>query len=495
MIKLTIAEVANVIGVQLPDTISQNPLPPFAFPSISIDSRTLSRGECFIAIQGDQLDGHNFIEAALQKGASVVIHSMSLSSCLHASQWREVTQPALVNNLSNGSTRKQPLFLQVTDTTVALQTLAHYIRKKWGNRVLAISGSVGKTTVREFTFTLLSQKFDVFQSFGNFNNEIGLPLSLLGLKEHNKIAVLELGMNHAGEIRTLGRLCAPDAALITNVAPVHLKFFSNLDEISAAKGEILECLPTAGLLFFNADDPRVCELAMRHPGKKISFGLENKANVRILNFEIQTLHNMEFEIAAWGKRFAASVPFAGQHFLYNLAAAVAVAFSFGLSQQQILEGISHLEPPLMRGRTFEVAKSATTPITIWDDSYNSNPNALRAVLDTIKRLKGFHHKILALGEMLELGSTTPELHRQAGGEVAHSDVDLLVTVGKTGLYIQEGAQAEGFLPNKTVNCDSVEQAADFLDTRIESGDLLVVKGSRGVQMERIIQRIQEKQTI
>lgn len=495
MIKLTIAEVTNVIGAQSPDTISQEPLPLSAFPSVSIDSRTLSPGECFIAIQGDQFDGHNFIEAALHKEASVVIHSMPLSSCLHTSQGRGTAQPALANDSSNGSTRRQPLFLQVSDTTVALQTLAQYVRKKWGNRVLAITGSMGKTTVREFTFTLLSQMFDVFQSPGNFNNEIGLPLSLLDLKEHNKIAVLELGMNHAGEIRALGKICTPDTVLITNVAPVHLKFFSSVDEIGAAKGEILECLPAAGLLFFNADDPRVCELARRHPGKKISFGLEDKADVRISNFEIQTLQDMEFEVVAWGERFAASVPFAGQHFLYNLAAAVAVALSFGLSQQQVLEGISRLEPPLMRGRTLEMAKSTTPPVTIWDDSYNSNPNALKAVLDTIKRLKGFHHKILALGEMLELGSTAPELHRQAGQEVAHSGVDLLVTVGKNGLYIQEGAQAEGFLSNKTVHCESAEQAAEFLATRIESGDLLVVKGSRGVQMEKIVQRIQEKQTV
>lgn len=382
------------------------------------------------------------------------------------------------------------MFLQVEDPEVALQALARHVRKRWGKPLLAISGSTGKTTTREFIATLLSQKFKVVQSPGNLNNQIGVPLSLLQLIEEHQVALIELGMNHAGEIRALTRICNPDSALLTNVTAVHLEFFSDLDAIAAAKGEILEGLSQEGKFFFNADDSRLSRLASRFNGEKVSFGLENEAGVRVFDYRLEGLREMSFTIDAGGERFTAAVPFVGKHFLYNIVAAVAVAVDFGLTREEICEGIPKLEVPSMRGQVHEVRGEEGDPITLWDDSYNSNPQALHIVLETVGQLNGFARKILALGQMLELGSSSPELHRQAGQQVARSKADLLVTVGKDGVYIGQGAKEEGFPPQKITHFEDSREAAEFLAKELGPGEFLLVKGSRGTRMDRIVREIE-----
>ena len=325
MIELSIAEVVNALGARLTAGTASSACS--SFPSVSIDSRTVQAGECFVAVKGKRFDGHDFVEEALKKGASAVI---------------------LCRDVVDSSGWKDRFFLEVDETETALQTLGHYVRKKWGKSLLAISGSMGKTTTREFTATLLEKRFEVVQSPGNLNNEIGVPLSLLQISEKHQLALLELGMNHTGEMRALTRICAPDAALLTNVASVHSEFFADLDEIASAKGEILEGLPPKGKFFFNADDPRLCRLAFHYSGDKMSFSLDNPADVRILNHHFQNLQKMSFEIEGCGDSFSAAASFVGKHFLYDIAAAVAVAVSFGLSRDEICEGISRLKVPSMR---------------------------------------------------------------------------------------------------------------------------------------------------
>ncbi len=468
MIELSVAEVVEAIKACPKGKDPSHIRSPF--PAVSIDSRTIQAGECFIAVTGQQFNGHDFVEEALKKGASTVIFS---ENSVDFSHWRD------------------RIFLQVEDPEVALQALAHHVRKKWGKPLLAISGSIGKTTTREFIATLLSQKFKVVQSPGNLNNQIGVSLSLLQLMEEHQLALVELGMNHPGEIGALTKICNPDSALLTNVAAVHLEFFPDLDAIASAKGEILEGLSREGKFFFNADDFRLCRLASHFSGEKVSFGLENEAGVRISDCKLDGLREMSFHIDACGECFTAAVPFVGKHLLYNIAAAVAVAVSFGLTREEICQGIPRLKVPSMRGQVHQVGGDKGGPITLWDDSYNSNPQALQMVLETVGQLSGFPRKILALGQMLELGSSSPELHRQAGQQVARCKADLLVTVGEDGLYIGQGAKEKGFPPEKITHFEDSQEAAGFLVKEVGPGEFLLVKGSRGTRMDRIIREIEE----
>ena len=463
MIELSVTEVAKTLQAIITGNIETKP----TFPSVSIDSRTIAPGQCFVAIKGTRLDGHNFLEEALEKGASLIIHS---DSSVNFPMW------------------KDRIFMQVDDTTSALQVLSHYVRKKWNRSVIAITGSIGKTTTREFISSLLGQRFKICQSPSNFNNEIGVPLSLLQLNKEDDLAVLELGMNHSGEIRLLSNISSPNFVLLTNIAAVHLEFFPDLDAIATAKGEILENLTQKEPLFFNADDHRISKLASSYTGPKISFGLHKKADIRISNYQIENLEKMNFQINSDQVNIKATVPFAGEHLLYNIAAAVAVATSFNLSKNEISQGIKQLKIPSMRGQILRIGKPGNQ-LTIWDDCYNSNPESLRVILETINYLKDFQRKILALGEMLELGPTGPNFHYEVGKQIAQSSTNLLVTVGEGGLEIGRGAQEAGFPSKKSEHFKTAEQATDFLIDQIVPGDFLLVKGSRRVAMDKIVKQI------
>lgn len=469
MIDLSVAEVADVLGAKIRGDATS--LASLAFPSVSIDSRTIQEGECFVAFEGKRFNGHDFVEEALKKGASTIILS------------QDTAPPA------NWEDR---LYLKVNDTQAALQTLAHYLRQRWGKSLIAISGSVGKTTTREFAATLLKRRFRVVQSSGNLNNEVGVPLSLLRISAEHEMAILELGMSHPGEIRFLARVCAPDAAILTNVASVHAEFFADLDEIALAKGEILEGLSPDGRLFFNADDPRLCSLASGYSGEKVSFSLDNPSDVRISNCRFKNLDEMSFSIEMGAEHLSATASFVGRHFLYNIAAAVAVATGFGVSSDEIIEGISQLEVPSMRGQILRFSQGSDDPLTVWDDSYNSSPLALKMVLETVGELSGFRRKILALGEMLELGPEAPELHRLAGHWVVRCGADHLVTVGQGGNYMGQGAQEKGFPREKITHFESSQEAAEFLVGQLAPGEFLLVKGSRGIGMNRVISTLKKR---
>lgn len=466
MIELSIDEVAQALEARVTGKGKLDD----RFPSVSIDSRSIQPGQCFLAIKGPLFDGHDFSEEALRKGASILIHSRDSKKL---------------------PTYQERVFLQVKDTSTALQVLAHYVRQKWGRLVLAISGSMGKTTTRQFAACLLSQRMHVFQSPGNLNNEIGVPLSLLELTHRHELALLELGMSHSGEIRNLARICCPDFALLTNVAPVHLESFTSIEEIAEAKAEILENLPSSGTFFFNADDPRLCRIAQGFTGNKVSFGLAEGANVRISAYRFEDLDRMSFTVEAYGQRIDGTVSFLGKHLLYDLAAAVAIALRFDLTEEELSRGIAQLQPPPMRGRILSIEKTGGGSITLWDDSYNSNPEALHLVLEAFGQLTGFRRKVLALGEMLELGPGGPDFHREAGRSVAESRPDLLVTVGAEGRYISQGAQENSLAPQQIRHFESSEEAADYLERELTAGDLLLVKGSRGVNMDHIVGKIIE----
>jgi UDP-N-acetylmuramoyl-tripeptide--D-alanyl-D-alanine ligase len=460
LLDLTFDEAIHAMGAHL---VGKLPEKSRYFPSVSIDTRTVERDEAFFAIKGDRLDGHHFIEDALSKGASTIVASA-------------------LNSLPDPWSERA--LLLVPDTTAALQNLSHYVRCKWGGPLIGITGSMGKTTTRVFTATLLSQRFNVLQSPANFNNQFGLPLSLLELDNKHEVAVLELGMNHPGEIRELGKICRPNAAVITNVASVHLEFFESVDEIAKAKAEILESLDEAGVFFANADDVRVQSLAGAYQGRTLSFGIEESADFKITYFMFQSPEEMDFEIKTPDQYFRATVPFVGKHLLYNIAAAVAVATAYDLSWNQIDAGLSLLRTLPKRGQLMSLGD-----FTVWDESYNSNPVAAACLLDTVANLTGFKRIIVTLGDMLELGPDSPFLHHELGQKVARLSPDLLLTVGEASEQIQLGAVESGMPVAGCAHFQNADEAAEFLLQNLQSEDLLILKGSRGIQLERIVETI------
>lgn len=457
MLELTFEEVVKAMGAELDGALPEDRS---IFPPVSIDTRTLQPGEAFFAIEGKNFDGHEFIPEALSKGASTLIVSQKIELAARPDHCT---------------------LLRVQNTTAALQTLAHYARISWANPVLAITGSMGKTTTRVFTATLLSQRFRVFQSPGNFNNEFGVPLSLLQLDADHEIAVLELGMNHPGEIRTLSRLCLPDAAVITNIAPVHLEFFESVDQIARAKEEILEILPQEGTFYANLDDSRVSRMAERYSFRTVTFGFNEAADFRITYSRVLSPSEMEFEIRTPDRYFRATVPFAGRHHLYNIAAAVAVATVSGLNWRQIDSGLSLIHTLPKRGQLLKL-----NGLTIWDESYNSNPVAAEWLLDTLGELSGFDRIILILGDMLELGEASLRMHYELGNKVPKLDIDCLLTVGKHSEQIRAGAIDAGIASIRCIHFHDADLAAAFLQENLRPGDLLILKGSRGIQLDKII---------
>lgn len=468
MIELIVQEAAEVMGAQL---VGEHRADVWTrvFPPVSTDTRTLAPGQCFVCLKGPRFNAHDFVGQALEKGASVVVHSDDLPA--------SVLRPGVV-------------FLQVADTLSALQTLAHYARRKWGGTLVGVTGSAGKTTTRAFISALLGRKYRVMQSSGNLNNEIGLPLSLLGIAPEHEVAVIELGMNHAGEIRALARIALPDCAVLTNVGPVHLEFFDSVADIAQAKAEILEFLPAKGRIVFNGDDEHLARVVRNHPVRKVSFGSSEEADVRIIGYKLHDLSRMDFTAVVRGSELSASVPFAGKYFLYNIAAALATAVDMGVSLEELGQGLKELEPVRMRGRLLRVKRGRLTGVTVWDDSYNANPHAVASVLETIKELRGFQRKIVALGTMLELGRHSAELHRDIGAKIAASGVDLLLAVGSESAFLCQGAHAAGMTSDRLLEFEGAKPAGDYLVAQLRPGDLVLVKGSRGIGMDLAVRQIE-----
>lgn len=460
MLNLTIAEAAEAMGIigAGPEKLIQD-FSSRQFPSVSIDSRTIQPGQAFFALQGERFDGHAYLEDAQSRGAELLV-------------------------VSQDPERLGAVYLKVSDVTKALQNFGKHVRVRWGRPLIAITGSMGKTTTRHFIASILETQFGVYQSPGNFNNHIGLPFSLLQLEERHEFAVIELGMNHAGEIDLLSRLCLPTIAVLTNVAPVHIEFFESLDKIAEAKGEILHSLDPKGLLVFNQDDPRLVQLARGYPGNKISYGFHEEADVRITGYRFDAIQGMDLTIQSERAVYSGRVRFTGKHLLYNLAAAVATADYCGVSRLAVENAFEHLSLPEMRGQVYEM-----NGITLWDDSYNSNPDASKALIETIKELQTFKRRFLVLGDMLELGSHSARLHFDLGRCIPEDRIDFVITVGEASRRILEGAVASGFPASRASHFELATDASAFLAETAQPGDLIVVKGSRGMKMERIIQRL------
>jgi UDP-N-acetylmuramoyl-tripeptide--D-alanyl-D-alanine ligase len=369
----------------------------------SIDSRTLNPGDLFIAIAGERFDGHEYVQTALEKGA--------VGAIVQAGK----------------QVQGDPLrLLKVDDTLKALQQLGAAARRLWGKPLLAVTGSAGKTTTKEILAHVLSTRFRVMKSSGNLNNHIGLPLQLLKLEAEHDLAVVEMGMNHAGEIRALGELAHHDLAVVTVVAPVHLEFFGSLAEIARAKYEIIETLPSGGVAVLNADDDYVCQFGRDFNGRVVTFGIKRSADVSVKKVKLNGAEGSTFELVVGSVGEPVTFPLVGEHNIYNALAAAAAAMERGILPSQAAAALSSVAPPDKRGQVLNLYGA-----TIINDSYNSNPRALQAMIDTLASMKA-ERRILVVGEMLELGPTAEALHRECGKHAADKKIDMVIGVRGPG---------------------------------------------------------------
>ncbi|MGH9795966.1 MAG: UDP-N-acetylmuramoyl-tripeptide--D-alanyl-D-alanine ligase [Candidatus Acidiferrales bacterium] len=432
---------------------------------VSIDSRTVRAGELFVAIHGPRHDGHAFVGVALEAGAVAAV----------VARERAAEYPAGV---------RQKLIV-VERPLDALQELARAVRRRWGKRIAAVTGSTGKTTTKEILAQLLGARLRVLKSEGNLNNDFGLPLSLTRLEPEHEAAVLELGMSRRGELTRLVKIAEPEVGVVTNVAPVHLEFFASVDEIALAKRELIEGLAGAErVAVLNADDARVVKFADGFRGRVLRFGVEGPADVRAENVVVRGAYGTAFDCVtpAWRARLELSLP--GTHNIRNALAAIAAASVWGLTAEEVRRGLAAVRAAEMRGEVLRLEPG----ITVLNDCYNSNPVALAATVDLLAGASDCRRRVLVAGEMRELGATSAELHREAGRNAARR-VDWIIGVQGDAAELVEGAVAAGHDAAHARFFEDAERAAEFLAAFVEKGDFVLVKGSRGVKMERIVEAL------
>jgi UDP-N-acetylmuramoyl-tripeptide--D-alanyl-D-alanine ligase len=422
----------------------------------SIDSRSVAPGQLFFAVKGERLDGHDFVEQALERGAVA----------------------AVVRRDQRARYPEEKRLLGVEDTLVALQTLAMAVRRLWGKPLVAVTGSAGKTTTKEAIAHVLSSRWRVLKSEGNFNNHFGLPLMLLKLAPEHDVAVIEMGMSHAGEIRALAKIAQPEIGVVTNVAPVHLEFFDSLAGIARAKYELVESLPATGTAILNADDEYVSQFGRDFKGKVVMFGTRATADVRAEKIHTNGAEGAEFDVVMGSVTEHARLPLVGEHNVLNALAAVAVGLERGLKPAEAVGALATLAPAEKRGQVLHLGN-----ITVINDCYNSNPKALAAMVDALAAMPA-KRRIVVAGEMLELGPAGEEMHRQAGGHIAVKKIDALVGVRGLAQAMVAAAKQSGIRGEFVA---SSEEAGDWLARETRDGDVVLLKASRGVKLEKALE--------
>jgi UDP-N-acetylmuramoyl-tripeptide--D-alanyl-D-alanine ligase len=458
--KLTLAEAAIGAGAILEAPASFANAGALTVSSYSIDSRTAGRGDLFFAVRGERLDGHDFAAAALARGAVAAVVSRARVSTLPD---EVLSSPLLI----------------AEDPLLALQSLAAHTRRQWGHRVVAITGSAGKTTTKEAVATALEAKYRVLKSQGNLNNGFGLPLQLLRLEPEHEIAVIEMGMNHSGEIAALCRIAAPDWGVVTNVGTAHIENFAEGQAgIARAKFELVEALPASGIAFLNCLDPYVSQFGREFPGRVVYFGEGPCADPQITSLN-EDLNGLHVSYRAGEREGSFTLHMLGQHNATNALAGLAVALEAGVDLNAAIAKLETLTAGDKRGQIFEIAGTE-----ILNDSYNSNPEALRAMIRTLAARPAAGRRILVAGEMLEQGEHAPELHTSCGITAAEAGIDMVLGVQGNARHLAAAACSGGvaslFLPD-------AEAAGRWLVRNLAPGDVVLIKGSRGVHLERAIE--------
>lgn len=464
--KLTLAEAAIGAGAVLEAPAIYAQPGTLVATGYSIDSRTLAEGELFFAVRGDRFDGHDYVAAAAERGAIAALVSR--------------TKVASLPDIALGL----PLLI-AEDPLVALQSLAAHVRRRWGKHVVAVTGSAGKTTTKEAIAVALSAKFNVLKSKGNLNNAFGLPLQLLRLEPEHRFAVVEMGMNHLGEIAALARIAAPDWGVVTNVGTAHIENFTEGQAgIARAKFELVAALPSTGIAFLNCSDIFVSQFGRDFPGRVVYFGAGPCADPQILEQQ-EDATGLHVRYRAGEREGSLDLHLLGAHNASNAMAGLAVALEAGVDLDAAVSALETLTAGDKRGELLKINGA-----TILNDSYNSNPEALLSMIRTLASQPA-KRRVLVAGEMLELGTHAPALHAQCGKAAAEAGLDLVVGVRGNAEHLATAACAAGvesvFLPDAAA-------AGRWLKQNLREGDAVLVKGSRGVHLEKAIEMLQPRTT-
>jgi len=462
---LTLAEAAIGAGAVLEAPTSIANAGSLVATGYSIDSRTVAPGDLFFAVRGEQLDGHDYVAAALERGAVAAL----------VSRERVATLPDAV--------LAAPLLI-AEDPLIAMQALATHVRRQWGKRVLAITGSAGKTTTKEAVAAALGAKFNVLKSRANMNNAFGMPMQLLRLQPEHDFAVVEMGMNHPGEIAALARIAAPDWGLVTNVGTAHIENFAEGQVgIARAKFELVAALPANGVAFLNCDNPYVSQFGRNFPGRAVYFGSGPCADPQLLSVTEDT-DGLHVNYRAGDREGSFTLHMLGEHNALNALAGLAVALEAGVDLDAAIAALQTLTSGDQRGQILEIAGAA-----ILNDCYNSNPEALRSMIHSLASRTTAGRRILVAGEMLEMGEKGPALHADCGRAAAESGLDIVLGVQGNAMHLATAACAGGvpslYLPN-------AEAAGLWLSKYLRPGDVVLVKGSRGVHLERAIEALKNQ---
>lgn len=475
MNSLTLFQIAALAGAKLESGDGN-----VRVDKISTDSRTLKRGELFVALRGQNFDGHQFVEAAAKSGALGAIVDLAwegadaaprrLVSARHRSYHAELP--------------KEFAIIRAGDTLRAYQKLAANYRRSLPVKVLAITGSNGKTSTKDFAASVLARKFRVSKTEGNFNNHVGLPRTILEASSQDEVGVWEIGMNHPGEIAALAKIAAPDVAIITNIGIAHIEFMGSRDAIAYEKGALVEAVGLEGTAILNADDPFSEVMAARTRAKVVFAGIKG-GTVRATDIR-QTSVGCEFTILEGAHRCRAQLPVPGLHMVQNALLAVAAGRAFGLSIEESAVGLA--AAPLTRAR---LQIKEVGGVQFLDDSYNANPDSMKAALRTLVELDADGKRIAVLGEMRELGEESERGHRDVGEAAAEFGVDQLIAIGNNAAIIVRAAEHAGL--QKSVAVGSTIEAAELLANLVAPGDLVLIKGSRAAQTERVIEEFSQRQ--
>ncbi|NLJ61397.1 MAG: UDP-N-acetylmuramoyl-tripeptide--D-alanyl-D-alanine ligase [Firmicutes bacterium] len=437
------------------------------FLGVSIDSREVKDGEIFFALTGPNFDGHDFAHAAALKGARGIVASRAIrTSDLPCGVW----------------------VIRVDDTLKALQRLAHYNRSRFGALVVAVTGSTGKTSTKDMIYSIFARRMETTRTYQNFNNEIGVALTLLGLEKYHEACIVELAMRAPGEIRELSEIVRPDMGVITNVGESHIELLGSLDNIAKAKSELIEVLGEDGVAVLNGDCPHTAKMKDMVQGRAVLFGLEDSNEARGKDMVNLGKDGTQFTVEYGRRSFPVHVPVPGIHNVYNALAAAAVALVSGLDTRAITEGLANLELTFQRMDIQE----APSGFTLIDDTYNASPSSVNAALHVLEDIRGTKRRAIAvLGDMLELGHIAETAHRNIGKAVIERSVDVLITVGDLARLTGQEAVRLGMNRDTVFAFNEKSQAIDTLRKLVSPGDVILVKGSRSMEMEEISKTLLE----
>lgn len=426
--------------------------------SITTDSRQAAESCLFVAVKGGRVDGHDFIPSVFEKGALCVISERPLENC--AGAW-----------------------IQVESSLQAVKDMAEFYRQQLAVRVVGITGSVGKTSTKEVIASVLSEKYHVLKTLGNFNNELGLPLTVFRLREEHQVAVLEMGISDFGEMHRLSKIARPDVCVMTNIGQCHLEFLKDRDGILRAKSEIFDYLAEDGAVILNGDDDKLSTIKEVKGIRPVFFGVESGREIYADEIEPKGLKGIQCRIHAGEESFLVRIPIPGYHMVLNALAATAVGITMGLTMEQMKAGIEKLQA--LGGRFHIIEKGE---MLIIDDCYNANPVSMKASLDVLKDAE--HRKVAILGDMFELGENAAELHAGVGVHAAKSEIDLLICVGEASSHMAEAAFQTGGC-GEVLQVPALAALLEVLPKLVQADDTILVKASHGMHFEKVVERLKE----